>query len=81
MGTMALATVGEEGTRIHTDTRELCICILHSSSVFWTLAASIGLLSTLPTLVYQILRSTTSLRVLLQELYISLINVVRSLSD
>ena len=28
MGTMALATVGEEGTKIHTDTRAFASCIL-----------------------------------------------------
>lgn len=32
MGTMALATVGEEGTKIHTDTRAFASCFLDTTT-------------------------------------------------
>lgn len=52
MGTMALATVGEEGTKIHTDTRAFASCILAFFFFFLDTTTPIGLPSLLILIIF-----------------------------
>lgn len=75
MGTMGLATVGEGGTRIHTDTRAFASCILFGYCyVNWT-SVSLVLFDFFPHLYNRVLKLVIS-----NYLYLYLIDNVKAIS-